>query len=706
MGERKALFLKRIVPAGSTGSGHRKKTGRGHLEVFPIPGYFTLMTPNQEEALYNFLENTTTPFTLRNITDYVRAQDPEWAENLPVEIAAFFVSTVVAFPVDKRRWISRRGFFEGIPFVISPSKLELLNGILIPGHRCLPFANPAKMPHEYEFFWEGGQVSWTTTEGPPEEFYPYYNIFGREYAPQIVARDNPENEAAFMDSEPYEDPPEVSIHTLDMRNIFREAAFVPGDRFVVKTRDWKEGHFDLEKVGRGEWPKSGLDAWANAAENGFQGSFSKAGPGASTEEQIAYAYWHGGDQMRKLPAYSLEDFLFQVTENIESTDYGIETRFWFAGKDIPDSKGLIGASVPPDRRPIEDILFDVNVPISEFVIRSYVRDALYRNEKDISRVMERIVPQAVKIGHVELNILAKYVTDTMEELAETYKIFFDQPMGATRQQVGELHNAVIELSAQIQRWEMDESWLPKHTFIMLSQIQEHAADLMADLDSDEAPPEAEIEAMDNSLESMIETFSDIKDLLKDAMNNYRRSNIQLVHADRGGDPGETWQTVQISVGGTDVWRRVIVPGSWKLDDLHRLIQICLDWTDIYRHHFYTPDPERKTMDGRLKVRDIRDHGTSRLEYEYGSKWTVRIILVSPYQPGNKETVRCVAGEGAGPPEQIGGPLRYRKLLAALAGGNELERQTAMSEMGADFVPGLFDKEKCNRNLHSVYPVDK
>jgi len=677
------------------------------LRFSQFRGILNLMTPKQEEALYNFLENTTSPFTLRNVTDYVRMQDSDWAENLPMEITALFASSDMAFRMDNRRWISRRGFFEDIPFVISPTKSELLNGILIPGHRCVPFASPAKMPHEYEFFWEEEQIPWTTSEGPPGDFYPYYSVFG-EYAPQIVARDNPENENAF-NFDPYEDPPEVSIHTLDMRNIFREAAFVPGDRFIVRARDWKVGHFDLEKVGRNEWAKSDLDKWAEAAEAGFRGSFSKMGPGSSTEEQITFAYWYGGSRMKELPAYSLEEFLYEVTDNIETVEYGIESRFWFAGKDIPDSKGLLGASVPPDRTPIEDILFDVNVPISEFVIRAYVRDALFRSEKDIRHVMDRIIPKAVNIGHAELNILADYVSDTMDDLVEGYNIFLDQPMGAIRRQIGELHYAVVELATQIQKWEMDDSWLPKHTFIMLSQIQEHAANLMTDLDSDEAPPESEREAMDNSLESMVETFSDIKDMLRDAMNNYRRSNLQLVHADSGDAPREVWQTVQISIGGTDVWRRVIIPGNWKLEDLHRLIQICLDWKGTCRHYFYVGGPDdmdRRNLGDRTRIREIREQGVSKLEYEYGAKWTVKIIFVSPYQPGNKETVRCVAGEGAAPPEKIGGPLRFRKLLVALAGGNELERRTAQSEMGADFSPSVFDKEKCNRNLHSLFSVDK
>jgi len=666
------------------------------------------MTPNQEEALYNFLENTTDPFTLKAVTDYVRSQDSEWAENLPIEIAAFFASGDMAFRLDGRRWVSRRGFFESAPFSISPTKLELLNGILIPGHRCIPFANPTKLPHEYEFFWEGKQVPWTTSEGPPGEFYPYYNFFG-EYAPQIVARDNPENENVF-NFDPYEDPPEVSIHTLDMRNIFREAAFVPGDRFLVRTKDWKAGHFSLEKVSKGEWQKSAMAKWGEAAEKGFAGSFSKLGPGASTEEQIAFAYWHGGGRMREVPAYSLEEFLYEVTENIESSvEYGIESRFWFAGKEIPDSRSLLGASVPPDKTPIEEILFDIGIPVSEFVLRAYVRDALFRGEKGIDSIPDRIIPKAIKVGNAELNILNDFLSDTMDDLREGYNIFQDQPMGAIRQQVGELHQAVVELAAQIQKWEMDETWLPKHTFIMLSQIQEHAAHLMTDLDADEAPPESEIEAMDGSLESMIDTFTDIKDMLRDSMNNFRRSNLQLVHAGNGAAPLEMWQTVQISVGGTDVWRRVIVPGAWKLEELHKLIQICLDWKSASQHQFYTADSNdagRKKLDNRSRVRDLRDQGISKIEYEYGSKWTVKIIFVSSYQPANKETVRCVAGEGAAPPESVSGPLRFRKMLASLSGGNELERQTALSEMGQDFSPGVFDKEKCNRNLLSVYSAEK
>ena len=662
------------------------------------------MTPNQEEALFSFLENATEPFTLAEVTEFIRMVDPKRTSNLAQEIAALIDMRNVAFRLDKRQWLSRRGFFENLAFVITPTKLELLNGILIPGHRCVPFANPIIMPHEYQFFWYGSNIPATTTEGPPGDFYPFYCILGEEYAPQYVARDNPENEYAF-NCDPYDDPPEVSIHTLDMRNIYRETAFVPGDHFVVRTLDWKEGHFSLEKAGKEAWLPADLFTWFEAAEGGFEDSFALLGPGSSTEEQIAYAYWYGGKRMQELPAYSLEEFLYEKTERIETAPFGIETRFWFAGKDIPDSKGLSGITVPPDRTFMEDMLFKRNVPISEYVLISYVRDALFRNEGDIDQVIDRIVPPVIHLEEEEWDLLADYVSDAMDDLRKHYSLFLDQSMGSTRQRVAELHTAVVDLAARLQKGEMDPSWLPRHTFIVLSQIQGHAAGLLEDLDTDEAPPEAELEAMENSLDSMIETYNDIKEMLDSAMDNFRRNNLMVIRSGKDNVNEGSWRAVQLSVSGTDVWRRAMVSADCTLQDMHRLIQASLDWKDTYRHRFFVEGPggmDRKSLDDKMKLKDICEQGVGELQYEYGTKWNIKIVILAPYQPVKGEVMRCVAGEGAAPPEVIGGPLRFRKIIGALEGGSDMEKQAALHELGADFVPGLFDMEKCNQRINSIH----
>jgi len=658
------------------------------------------MDLEQEEALYEFLENAIEPFTLAEITNYVQDLGYKHNKRLDYEINAYLDVRKIAFKQDNQRWVSRRGCFEKAVFVITPTRLELLNGILIPGHRCVPFANPLVMPHRYQFFWKGKPVPLTTTEAPPEDLYPYYCIYGEEFAPQYIARENPKNEEAF-NKDPYEDPPEVSIYTLDMRGIYMESSFVPGDRLIVRTLDWKECRFDLEKAGKDEWPRAGLDEWLEIAENGFEDSFALLGPGTSTDEQIAFAYWFGGKRMREIPAYSLEEFFYEKTDRVETVPYGIETRFWFAGKDIPDSKNLQNYTVPPDRTFIEELLYKKNIPVSEFVILSYIRDAFFRNEKEIDEVINRIVPPVIHLDKQEWEILADYISGTMEEFYKDYSLFLDKNAGPVRQRVAELHTAVIELSARLQKGEVETAWLPRHTFIVLSQIQGHAAALLEDLAFDDSPSENEIASMDNSLDSMIDTYTEVKELTNNAMDNFRRSNLTVIHG--GKTSGQLWRMIQLSISGLELWRRAIISHDCTMEELHQLIRVGMGWKGSLRFRFYceNADGGKDYLHDKVKLSDIDFRGKKELGYEYGSKWNVNIIIMSSFQPAKDEKTRFIAGEGAAPPEHIEGPRHFRKLLVYFETGGNTEKQSAQRELGAEFT-GTFDLDKTNRNLRAVF----
>jgi hypothetical protein len=657
--------------------------------------YITLA---QEKALYDFLENITEPFTLDNICAFVKMADPK--KSLPFggggqlskKIAAYITTRFIAFPMEEKQWISRRGAFEKVRFVINPTRQEIANGILIPGHRCIPFANPVMLPQEYRFLWKGKVIPWTTSESSPEDFYPFYSLFGEEYAPQYVARDNPENEEAF-NIEPFEDPPEVSIQALDMRSIYLEASFVPGDHFVVTTRNWKEGIFELERIPQDAWKDLDMASWIASAEEGFRASFSYLGPGSCTEEQIAFAYWFGGERMRSLPAHSMEDFIYEITNHIEIVPYGIETRFWYAGKDIPDSKDLLGTRGLPDRTVLEELLFRWGVPISEFAVQSFVRDALYRGDREIYEIVDRIVPPSSGINSRDRDYLAAYLLEVFEDFEETYSSFADHARGPIRQRVTELHTAVMELAIQVQKSAMDPSWLPKHTFVVLSQIQEHAASILEDLnvgeeDMGDGPSGAELQMIDSSIDSMLETYEDVRDLINESVSNFRKNNIGLWQKD-GTKEASSWHVVQISLGGTDIWRRLALPDAYTLQELSSLIKSIFSWEG--ETHKYNIEGEN--------IGAICSSGTSEFFCEIGSKWTVKIIILSWYQAKPGEQVSCVAGAGAVPPGFIDGPLRFRRFVSSLEQGIGNEHRFALNELDKDYDPDRFDIDSCNRTIH-------
>ncbi|MCL2186488.1 MAG: plasmid pRiA4b ORF-3 family protein [Treponema sp.] len=685
------------------------------------------MDLEQEDALYKFLENSTEPFSLDEISAFVLTTSPKGevsrvlsagnkrSKKLAKEIDAYLDAKKIAFKKDNHHWVSRRACFETASFTITPSRQELLNGILIPGHRCVPFANPLTLPHRYKFYWKGklGKsnilIPMTTTEAPPEELYPYYNLYGEEFAPQYIARDNAKNEEAF-NADPYEDPPEVSIHSLDMRSIYRESAFVPGDHFVVRILNWKECSFEITKAGKDSWSFAEMEKWIECAEAGFDESFNKLGPGSSMEEQFAFAYWFGGKRMREVPSYSLEEYVFDKTNRIDIVSYGIETRCWFAGKEIPDSKKLQCFSLPPDRTLIEDILFNKNIPVSEFVILSFIKDAFFRKEKSPDQIINRLIPAIIHIDDAEWDLLTEFIYDSMNDFIQNYSMFKDRNAGPLRQRVIELHNAIIELSAKLQKGEIETTWLPRHTFIVLSQIQNHAAALLEDLAFDDAPPEMEIIAMENSLDSMVDTYTDIKELINTAMDNFRRSNLTIIHGGKTSD--RLWQMIQISITGIDVWRRAIIPHDLNMKELHQFICIGMDWSGDLRFRFYceTSDGGKEYLHDNIQLGDIDFQGKKEIIYEY-AKWTVKIIVMSSYQGEENDKPRYVTGEGNSPSENLEGPRHYKRLHdknpQGFFYGGITSIETSQHELGSnfnqtEFAAGVFDLEKINNKLSTLF----
>ncbi|MDR2842457.1 MAG: plasmid pRiA4b ORF-3 family protein [Spirochaetaceae bacterium] len=669
--------------------------------------YLYIMTSEQEDALYDFLDTRIEPFTLKDAAQAAKGKDFVKFGQLKGEIADIFLSRRIVFPVSDNKWISRYGCFHSSSFVIGPSRLELLNGILIAGHRCVPFANPFVLPQDYKFFWKGDEIKNTTTEGAPEEFYPFFSIFGEEYAPQYIARDNPENELAFNE-DPTEDPTEVSIKTLDMRSVYRETFFEPGNKFLVTIRDWKAASFDLTLLANDEWGKEKLDEWQKIAEDAFVASFKMIGPGLSTEEQIAWAYFCGGERMRTVPSYSPEDFLFEKTDKIEITAFGLESRFWYAGKEIPDFRSMEGVRTQPDETPIERMLLSHNIPISEYVIQAYVKDALFRNDTKVKHIIERIVPLSVGMNSWNMDFLAAYVANELDETAHTYSFFTDQKIGPLREQAAELHTAVIALVSKLAKGEFDFSLLPKHTFIVLSQIQIYSSGILEDMDIEVVPTDSEINAIESSMENMIDIFDELKEMIDKARENFRHNNISLVDSKETG----SWRTVQISIGGTDIWRRVYTPDNYKLSDLEKIIHCIFNWSGSLEHNWffeYSPDSESfRENTGFIENKTIGELIScckNEFTYEYGKHWTVKIIL-SPCFEQNINRVVCAAGAFSAPPEKIEGPLRLRRFLNAINSNNESEKAFARRELGADYNPEQFNVEECNKQINILLKKSK
>ena len=140
-----------------------------------------------------------------------------------------------------------------------------------------------------------------------------------------------------------------------------------------------------------------------------------------------------------------------------------------------------------------------------------------------------------------------------------------------------------------------------------------------------------------------------------------------------------------------IWRRVRVPAAMTLRELHGVLQIAMGWQDCHLHEFRVGDvlvgivdrpeldtPENMEDERNWTVAKIVASGAADFEYVYdfGDHWMHRVIAEPATRsriPGSG--VICLAGEGACPPEDMGGPPGYAQFLEALADASHSEHKT-------------------------------
>lgn len=117
-----------------------------------------------------------------------------------------------------------------------------------------------------------------------------------------------------------------------------------------------------------------------------------------------------------------------------------------------------------------------------------------------------------------------------------------------------------------------------------------------------------------------------------------------------------------------VWRRVVVPDTVTLADLHTIIQIAFDWSNEHLHDFYSTQNAEvhygpagdETVQGdeaKTLARPLLEESNVMYTYDFGDDWKHLIHLekVLPASGFHRAPVPyCVTGRGASPAEDSGG----------------------------------------------------
>lgn len=125
-------------------------------------------------------------------------------------------------------------------------------------------------------------------------------------------------------------------------------------------------------------------------------------------------------------------------------------------------------------------------------------------------------------------------------------------------------------------------------------------------------------------------------------------------------------TLQVKVWLTGispmVWRRVLVPATFTLRELHGVIQVAMGWEGIHLYVFHlraarygSREVAALSPDVTLAALRLRKGARFIYEYDLNIPWRHEIRIEDHLEPETRKTYpNCSGGDGACPPEDCGG----------------------------------------------------
>jgi hypothetical protein len=160
------------------------------------------------------------------------------------------------------------------------------------------------------------------------------------------------------------------------------------------------------------------------------------------------------------------------------------------------------------------------------------------------------------------------------------------------------------------------------------------------------------------------------------------------------------------------WRRIQVPDIILLPFLHGVLQLAMGWTNSHLHSFQvgkrifaepSPDDDFPVIDYRsVRLNRIAPAVADCLVYlnDFGDSWE-HDIIVEEILPAQKDTrqLRCLNGQRACPPEDVGGVWSYADFVKAIRNPRHPEHIEMLTWVGGALDPDKFNLPGVNRILH-------
>lgn len=439
------------------------------------------------EELLDFLIEIDRPFSLDDVFNQTNIEKTGKTES---EINRL-LTTSDEFVIEDGRILPRAAVLKDISLRIQPTELELKKGILVPGHRLLPF-HPLGVPmDEITFQDDGKTVRTRKIKLKLPELHIFYSLMDMQKVPILNIEDLLEDNA------------DLKIKVFSMNPFYKKHGFELGDTLIVKSLDFSEGIFSIQ-----------YDPYDNYQTRIFQiqkqdRSFLKTLKKVikqdlqfpNTEKQLLYTYYYLGKNKHKgeswpwdLPGSPLGPMVVQDKEITFSPLPNGRTVFHFVNQDpddmavYPDFDDLLaGDDEEFDLHTIDGILKFLNNNNGIIAVRALLFQQITNRERfNYSKVEEYLFDGLDKpYMPVEFRKLFKsLVTGEYKKIKNDFDLKYAYlPFTSARQKMLELALEISRFLRYLDSQMVALDQLPKNEMIQLMELDSSFEDILEDLDS-------------------------------------------------------------------------------------------------------------------------------------------------------------------------------------------------------------------------------
>jgi hypothetical protein len=268
---------------------------KDHLEDFNA-GYFNLNEINDriqrdlesgidedlflEEKVDQYLDMVDRPFRLEECLEKLELENTEENEAEVHELIE--TSGDVLLDMDDELFYPKVYFLKDFAIRITPSDYEIRKGILIPGHRLLPFLPAGILSDEVTLIYNKKALDDKDIILTESQLYPYFDLLDADEVPVIDAGTNLDGENQF------------SLIVFNLSRFYRENHFTWGDSIILTMENFSESVFRIhyDPIANTTARKQEIKTWDNLFIESLKRVFRTNIENSYLEKQLMCTYFY------------------------------------------------------------------------------------------------------------------------------------------------------------------------------------------------------------------------------------------------------------------------------------------------------------------------------------------------------------------------------------------------------------------------------